>query len=122
MSDNIKKKIESNEFYKMMLEVLMQIKGKYESLDSSINELKKSVDRIHGKLENLEEIRIEVEQIKSKIELGMENNRKEILKKLEAQIKANKEMMIKFLDKVERENQDKKQEKVVTQEPNVDPK
>ena len=116
MSDNIKKKLESNEFYKNMLEILMQIKGKYENLDITITELKKDVDRLHGKVEKLEDIGIEIEQIKSKIESGIDNNRKEILKKLDAQTKATKELMIKFLDKVEKENEVKKQEKTVTLE------
>jgi hypothetical protein len=116
MSDNIKKKLESNEFYKNMLEILMQIKGKYENLDTTITELKKDVDRLHGKVEKLEDIGIEIEQIKSKIESGIDNNRKEILKKLDAQTKATKELMIKFLDKVEKENEVKKQEKTVTLE------
>jgi ElaB/YqjD/DUF883 family membrane-anchored ribosome-binding protein len=116
MSDNIKKKLESNEFYKNMLEILMQIKGKYENLDTTITELKKDVDRLHGKVEKLEDIGIEIEQIKSKIESGIDNNRKEILKRLDAQTKATKELMINFLDKVEKENEVKKQEKTVTLE------
>jgi hypothetical protein len=110
MSDNIKKKIESTEFYKIMLDILNQIKAKYENLDNTINELKKDVDRLHAKVENLDDIRIEVQQIKSKIEVGIESNRKEILKKLEGQTKATKEMMMKFLDNVEKEQQKKKEE------------
>jgi uncharacterized phage infection (PIP) family protein YhgE len=118
MSDNIKKKIESTEFYKIMLDILNQIKAKYENLDNTINELKKDVDRLHAKVENLDDIRIEVQQIKSKIESGIESNRKEILKKLEGQTKATKEMMMKFLDNVEKEQQKKKEESPEVQEKN----
>jgi chromosome segregation ATPase len=118
MSDNIKKKIESTEFYKIMLDILNQIKAKYENLDNTINELKKDVDRLHAKVENLDDIRIEVQQIKSKIEAGIESNRKEILKKLEGQTKATKEMMMKFLDNVEKEQQKKKEESPEVQEKN----
>jgi hypothetical protein len=121
MSDNIKKKIESTEFYKIMLDILNQIKAKYENLDNTINELKKDVDRLHAKVENLDDIRIEVQQIKSKIEAGIESNRKEILKKLEGQTKATKEMMMKFLDNVEKEQQKKKEEKI-TEETNKEQK
>jgi len=121
MSDNIKKKIESTEFYKIMLDTLTQIKTKYENLDNTITELKKDINRLHGKVENLEDIRVEVEQIKSKIETGIENNRKEILKKLEGQTKTTKEMMMKFLDNVEKEQQ-KKKEETLTEEINKEQK
>jgi hypothetical protein len=93
MSDSIKNKILQTEFYKTMLEVLQQIKSKYENIELVIQELKKDINRLHSKVDNIEEFESELEQLKLKMEQGFETTRKDIAKKIDGLSKTNKEIL-----------------------------
>jgi recombination DNA repair RAD52 pathway protein len=111
MSDNIKKKIESIEFNKMILDVLYQIKVKYEILDITISELRKDFNRLYGKVETFEAVRTEVEQVKIKVDGGFETTRKELSKKVDGVAKSNKEINEQMSKLLELMNKKEPQEK-----------
>jgi hypothetical protein len=67
----------------MVFDILNSTKNKYEELSLLLSEFKKDIDRIHVKLTELENIKLELNGFKVKQEESFEAMRKDIGRKLE---------------------------------------
>jgi hypothetical protein len=88
---NVKELINSVEVYKLIYEIARASKGKYEDISNALQELRKDIDRIHTKLSELETLKTEVMNFKSKISENLELLKKDFGKKLEVVIKQSKD-------------------------------
>lgn len=97
MSNTIKDKVEAVEYLSLVLEVLNKIKSKNENIDLSLVELRKDINRLHSKVDLIDDLRKELSQLESKLNNSIDLSKKELNKKMESLTKYNKEITEKFV-------------------------
>jgi len=83
MSEKLKDKVIEVSFYKIVIDILEQLKGKYDAQFSLLSELRKDLNRLYPKVESLENTLSELSNLKSILLKEMQSNNAEIVKKLD---------------------------------------
>jgi predicted nuclease with TOPRIM domain len=83
MSEKLKDKVIEVSFYKIVIDILEQLKGKYDAQFSLLSELRKDLNRLYPKVESLENTLSELSNLKSILLKEMQSNNSEIVKKLD---------------------------------------
>ncbi len=83
MSENLKDKVIEVGLYKIVIDILEQIKGKYDAQLSLLSELRKDLNRLYPKVESLESTLLELSNLKSIVLKEMQTNNSETVKKLD---------------------------------------
>ncbi len=113
MSNQIRDKVESVEYLSLLLEVLNKIKNKNENIELSLAELRKDLNRLHTKVDLIDELRKDMIQIENKLNNNFDLSKKELIKKIDTLTKYNKDITERFViwteenaKKIDSENKD----------------
>jgi hypothetical protein len=83
MSEKLKDKVIEVGLYKIVIDILEQIKAKYDAQLSLLSELRKDLNRLYPKVESLESTLLELSNLKSIVLKEMQTNNSEIVKKMD---------------------------------------
>ena len=97
MSNQIKDRVESVEYLSLVLEVLNKIKTKHENIDYSLAELRKDLNKLHSKVDSIDEVRKELIQLENKVLNSIDLSKKELIKKIDSLTKYNKDITERFV-------------------------
>jgi hypothetical protein len=97
MSNQIKDRVESVEYLSLVLEVLNKIKTKHENIDFSLAELRKDLNKLHSKVDSIDEVRKELIQLENKVLNSIDLSKKELIKKIDSLTKYNKDITERFV-------------------------